>query len=178
MIELLPSRLENELGRLISPREKVFVKLRGTFSEGLVCTSTRVIILKSGFMTGQLFGINTFQLPYAHGAGVQVRFNLLTGYFELSAAGMQSSDKDFWNRDKKFSPAKAPNCVSIAGLNRANSFRRACTFILQHRAQGGDAIAAPGDQLAEFERLSNLRASGAISDAEFAALKKRLIDSL
>jgi hypothetical protein len=178
MIELLPSRLENELGRLISPREKVFVKLRGTFSEGLVCTSTRVIILKSGFMTGQLFGINTFQLPYAHVAGVQVRFNLLTGYFELSAAGMQSSDKDFWNRDKKFSPAKAPNCVSIAGLNRANSFRRACTFILQHRAQGGDAIAAPGDQLAEFERLSNLRASGAISDAEFAALKKRLIDSL
>jgi hypothetical protein len=178
MFELLPTRLEQELSRLISPGEKVFLKLRGTFSEGLVCTSTRVIILKSGFMTGQLFGTNTFQLPYAQVAGVQVRFNLLTGYFELSAAGMQSSDKDFWNRDKRFNPAKAPNCVSIAGPNRANSFRCACTFILQHRAQRGDAIATPDDQLAKLERLSNLWASGGISDAEFAALRKRLMDSL
>ena len=130
MIELLPSRLESELSRLISPGEKVFVKLRGTFSEGLVCTSTRVIILKSGFMTGQLFGTNTFQLPYAQVAGVQVRFNLLTGYFELSAAGMQSSDKNFWNRDKRFSPAKAPNCVSINGRGNAAKFQDACEFIM------------------------------------------------
>ena len=130
MIELLPSKLENELSLLLAPREEVFVKLRGTYSEGLVCTSTRVIILKSGFMTGQLFGTNTFQLPYAHVAGVQVRFNLLTGYFELSAAGMQSSDKSFWNRDKRFSPAKASNCVSINGRGNAAKFQTACAFIL------------------------------------------------
>jgi hypothetical protein len=86
-------------------------------------------------MTGQLFGANTFQLPYAHVAGVQVRFNLLTGYFELSAAGMQSSDKEFWNRDKKFSPAKAPNCVSINGRGNAAKFQAACAFILA-RANG------------------------------------------
>ena len=130
MIELLPSKLENELRLLLSPRERVFVKLRGTFSEGLVCTSTRVIILKSGYMTGQLFGTNTFQLPYAYVAGVQVRFNLLTGYFELSAAGMQSSDKNFWNRDKRFNPAKAPNCVSINGRGNASKFQQACGLIL------------------------------------------------
>jgi hypothetical protein len=81
-------------------------------------------------MTGQFFGTNTFQLSYAHVAGVQVRFNLLTGYFELSAAGMQSSDKEFWNRDKKFSPAKAPNCVSINGRGNAAKFQAACAFIL------------------------------------------------
>ena len=153
MIELLPSKLENELSLLLAPREEVFVKLRGTYSEGLVCTSTRVIILKSGFMTGQLFGTNTFPLPYANVAGVQVTFHLITGYFEVSAGGMQNTDKSFWNRDKRLDPAKAPNCVSIAGPNRASSFRRACTFILQHRAQGSDAISAPDDQLNALARI-------------------------
>ena len=130
MIELLPSKLEDELRLLLPPREKVFVKLRGTFSEGLVCTSTRVIILKSGFMTGQLFGTNTFQLPYSQVTGVRVRFNLFTGYFEISAGGMQNTDKNFWDNDKQFSPAKAPNCVSINGRGNASKFQRACGLIL------------------------------------------------
>jgi hypothetical protein len=130
MIELLPNKLEKELRQLLSPREKVFVKLRGTFSEGLVCTSTRVKILKCGFMTGQLFGTNTFQLPYSQVAGVRVRFNLFTGYFEISAGGMQNTDKNFWNNDKQFSPAKAPNCVSINGRRSASKFQQPCGFIL------------------------------------------------
>src|ERR1039458_9217163 len=130
MIELLPSKLENELRLLLSPREKVFAKLRGTFSEGLVCTSTRVIILKSGFMTDQLFGTNTFQLPYSQITGVRVRFNLFTGYFELSAGGMQNTDKNFWDNDKQFSPAKAPNCISINGRRNAPKFHRPFGWIL------------------------------------------------
>lgn len=42
-------------------------------------TDTRVIILKGGWMTGQLFGTDTFQCPYANIAGAEVKFHLLTG---------------------------------------------------------------------------------------------------
>jgi hypothetical protein len=177
MIEVLPSRLEAELGRLIAPREQIVVKLRGAFSEGLVCTGTRVMVLKSGFMTGQVFGTNTFQIPYSQVAGVQVTFHLLTGYFEISAGGMQNTPKSFWNRDKGFDPARAPNCVSLAGASQANRFRGACAVILEQRGMS-NSNSSQGDQVASLERLSRLRASGALTEAEFAAMKKSLINSL
>ena len=95
MIEPIPNGLEAALRQALSPGEQVFVKLRGTYKEALLCTSTRVIILKAGWMTSQLFGTDMFQCPYQNVAGAQVNFHLLTGYFELSAGGMQNSPKSW-----------------------------------------------------------------------------------
>jgi hypothetical protein len=135
MIEQIPDRLETTLQQSLAPNERVYVKLRGAFKEALVCTNFRVMILKGGWMTGQLFGIGTFQCPYANVAGAQVNFHLVTGYFELSAGGMQNTPKSFWNNDKSVSAAKAPNCVSISGSERAAKFRAACAFIMQAASQ-------------------------------------------
>jgi len=63
-------------------------------------------------MTGQLFGTDLFQCPYANIAGAQVVFNLVTGYFELSAGGMQNTRKSFWVSDHNVSAAKAPAVVA------------------------------------------------------------------
>jgi hypothetical protein len=81
-----------------------------------------VIILKAGWMTGQLFGTDMFQCPYSNVAGAQVNVHFFTGYFDLSAGGMQNSPKSFWNADKKVNAAKALNCVSTAGRDRADKF--------------------------------------------------------
>lgn len=132
MIEALPERLESALNQTLAPGEQVFVKLKGTFKEALICTSKRVMILKGGFMTGQLFGTNTFQCPYSNVAGAQVKFNLMTGYFELSAGGMQNTPKSFWNNDKSVNAAKALNCVSLSSREQANKFRQAAAFIMAH----------------------------------------------
>lgn len=93
LLEALPDRLEGELHKVLSPGEAVLLKIKGAFKEGLVCTDRRVIILKSGFMTGQTFGNNVYQEPYSNIAGVQVTFHLMSGYFELNAGGMQNSRK-------------------------------------------------------------------------------------
>ena len=130
MLEPLPERLERALSHTLAPNEQVFIKLRGAFKEGLVCTSMRIIILKAGWMTGQLFGTGMLQCPYANVAGAQVNFRLVTGYFELSTGGMQNTPKSFWNTDQGVSAAKAPNCVTISGPRRAEIFRDACTFIM------------------------------------------------
>src|ERR1017187_6324429 len=130
MIEPIPERLERALSQTLAPSEQVFIKLRGAFKEALVCTSMRIIILKAGWMTGQLFGTGMFQCPYANVAGAQVNYRLLTGYFEISTGGMQSTPKSFWNNDQGVSAAKAPNCVTISGQRRAEMFRDACTFIM------------------------------------------------
>lgn len=115
MIEPIPERLDGMLRQTLAPGERVFVQLRGAFTEALVCTDFRVLILKGGWMTGQFFGTNTFQCPYANIAGVEVKFQLVTGYFELSAGGMQNTPKSFWRSENKPRAAHALNCVSICG---------------------------------------------------------------
>ena len=138
MIEPIADKLERALGAALSPTEQVFIKLRGTFKEALVCTSTRVIILKAGWMTGQIFGTDMFQCPYVNVAGAEVNFHLLTGYFELSTGGMQGTPKSFWQGGSKPTAAKAPNCVSISGSEMAQKFRQACALIMGMAAQGSN----------------------------------------
>jgi len=130
LIEELPAKLEAALKELLRPDEPVYLKLKGAFKEGLISTDTRVILLKSGFMTGQTFGSNTFQIPYSNVSGVEVKFHLLTGYFELSAGGMQNMPKNYWSNTDASNPSKAPNCISLNSRDQAARFREACSFIL------------------------------------------------
>jgi hypothetical protein len=179
MIEPIPDRLERALRQTLAPGERVFIKLRGAFKEALVCTDSRVIVLKGGWMTGQLFGTDTFQLPYANIAGAEVKFHLLTGYFELSAGGMQGTPKSFWQGGSKPPAAKAPNCVSISGPERANKFRQACAFIMSMVSGGRQPYATAADGVADvLERLARLRNSGVLSEAEFRAKKAQLLAKL
>ena len=130
MIEEIPDRLERTLRQTLAPGERVLLTLRGAFKEALVCTNVRVPILKGGWMTGQIFGTDTFQCPYSMVAGAEVRFNLLTGYFELSTGGMQNVPKSFWDGGKKPMAAKALNCVSISGSEMAQKYRQASALIM------------------------------------------------
>jgi hypothetical protein len=76
------------LSEVLEANETVHIKLKGAFKEALVCTNKRVLILKTGFMTGQTFGSNVFQSSYRNITGVQVKKHLITGYFEFSAGGI------------------------------------------------------------------------------------------
>lgn len=179
MIEQLADRLEVALQRALAHGEWVFVKLHGAFKEALVCTDSRVMILKTGWMTGQLFGTDMFQCPYPNVAGAQVIFNLVTGYFELSAGGMQNTRKSFWNSDRNVSAAKAANCVTISGRDRADKFLKACAFIME-RANGRMPIQADGtdDAIAALQKLAKLRDDGVISDADFRAKKVAILSRI
>jgi hypothetical protein len=179
MIEPISEKLDRALNLALAPNEQVVVKLRGVYKEALVCTDSRVIILKAGWMTGQLFGTDMFQCPYRNVAGAQVKFQLLTGYFELSAGGMQNVPKSFWSTNKSISPAKAPNCVTIAGRDRADKFRQVCAFIM-HMASGGASagVQTGGDSINTLERLAKLRDTGVISSAEFEQKKAQILSRL
>jgi hypothetical protein len=179
MIEPIPEKLERALATSIHQNERVFVKLRGVYKEALVCTDSRVIILKAGWMTGQLFGTDMFQCPYPNVAGAQVNFHLVTGYFELSTGGMQNASKNFWSTSNSISPAKAPNCVTIAGRDRADKFRKACAYIM-HMASGvaSAGVQTGGDSINTLERLAKLRDTGVISAAEFEQKKAQILSRL
>lgn len=195
-IEKLPARLERALQRTLQPGEPIVFKLKGTFKEGLICTDSRVIILKGGYMTGQIFGTTAFQVPYTNVAGAQVTFHLISGYFEVSTGGMPNTSKSYWSQDKATAAAKAPNCVSLVSGPIADKFRQACGYIL-HRSAEVRVAAAPvvapprptavpreapataNDQvLQSLERLAQLKANGVLTEEEFLAKKQELLARL
>jgi hypothetical protein len=185
LIEDLPAVLETALANMLSPNEQVLLKLKGAFKEGLVCTDSRVIILKSGFMTGQTFGSDAFQLHYSAITGVQVTYRIMSGYFELSAGGSQNTPKNYWSNDRRDDPAKSPNCVSLNNNAMRDRFREASNFILsrvhelQHPTAAPVAAATPENAtLDALTKLGELHKAGVLTDDEFAAKKADLLSRL
>jgi Bacterial PH domain len=125
LFEQLPGRIESALTEILEPDETIEVQLKGAFKEGLVCTDHRLIIIKGGFMTGQTFGTNVFQVPYANITGVDVKKHMTSGYFEISTGGMQGTEKSYWSNKKGYNAKQAPNTVSIVGKSDAERFRKA-----------------------------------------------------
>lgn len=180
LIQAIPGGLERTLGESLTDGETVTIKLKGAFKEALICTDRRVLIAKSGFMTGQMFGGDLFQLPYAAIASAEVKFRLISGYFEVSAGGMQNTAKSYWSTDRNSDPAKSPNCVSLNSRAMANTFRQACTFIMEKVSASRTMPATPAqsvetDIAGAIERLWKLHADGALTRDEFEAGKLKLL---
>ena len=177
----IPSTLEKVIAANLASDEEVLVRLKGAFKEALICTDRRVMIAKSGFMTGQMFGSDVFQLSYGSIASAEVKYRILSGYFEVSAGGMQNSSKSYWAQDKNADPAKAPNCVSLNSKPQANTFRAACSFIMQRieLSRRGPPVSQPvaveTDIATAIEKLFSLKTAGAIDQAEFDAAKRKLL---
>ena len=183
LVHGLPTKLEAAVAKLLAPDEVIYIKIKGTWKEGLVCTDRRVIIVKSGFMTDHLFGTNIFQLPYSNITSVQVNRHWRTGYLEVSAGGMQNTNKSYWATDKGHSSSSAPNCVTLNSPELFDRFQLAATFITQRieAAHSGNAplpASAAADPMAVLERLVRLRDSGAVTEAEFEAKKRQLLDQI
>ncbi len=184
LIHAIPGGLQKTLDKNIAAGETVLVALKGAFKEALICTDRRILIMKAGFMTGQTFGSEVFQLSYSSIASAQVKYRILSGYFEVSTGGMQNTDKSYWSQDKALDPAKAPNCVSLNSRRQADLFRRACTFISEHidlyrrspvMSPVQNSEVSPLDISSAIERLWKLKLEGAIDQSEFEAAKSRLL---
>jgi hypothetical protein len=189
LVVRLPSSLDRILRANLKPDEEVLIALKGTFGEALVCTDCRVLIIKTGYMTGHIFGSNIFQLPYAGITGAQVNAHFLTGYFELSAGGVQNAPMSYWQdvsnsfhhrrgTQAPQSPEKSPHCVSLRRSDFA-TFREASTFIIekatQARSPAATAAHSPSDGIGLLEQLGKLRDSGVLTETEFQAKKAEIL---
>ncbi|MGF1275546.1 PH domain-containing protein [Acetobacter pasteurianus] len=184
LVEDLPSALKLKEDEILNNDEKIIIRLKGAYKEALICTNKRIIIIKTGFMTGQTFGSNTFQLPYKSIATAEVKYKMLSGYFEISAGGMQNTEKKFWSSNSSNSPVKAPNCISLDSKIQASKFREACSVIMdmvhglqKSRTEASTQPDASEDLVSKIERLWALKEAGAISTEEFNAAKAKLISS-
>jgi hypothetical protein len=149
LLQALPNTLEGLVQKNLLTGERILVRLKGAFKEALICTDRRVIILKSGFMTGHMLGSNVFQLAYDNVASAEVRSGMMTGYLAVTTGGVLSGAKSYWSSDKHTNPRYASNCVSLASRSQAASFRAAAAFIMERIEQSRRGLveqpAARGD---------------------------------
>ncbi|MBV9405624.1 MAG: SHOCT domain-containing protein [Acidobacteriaceae bacterium] len=177
MMEKIPRILESRLRDVLSKDEQPIIKLKGAFKEALVCTPSRVIIAKAGFMTGSPFGTNVLQLPYCDIIAVEVKFDLISGFFELSSGGIQIAAMNYWSLDKRSNPAKAPNCISITGSEMADKFTSACSIIMENITRKKGGTDASELELSALDKVASMFQNGLLTGEEFRAAKSKLLVS-
>ena len=180
LVDRVPNALERAIAANLMPDEPRLVVLKGAFKEALVCTPKRVIIVKQGFMTGQAFGSDAFQLPYPMITSVQVLWHILSGYFEISSGGVQNTPKSYWTGKGPGSATAAPNTIALANKAQAQRFRKACNLILDKVSEFRSpvpTIPVPAALSAsdEIAKLWALHQSGALTAAEFETAKAKLL---
>lgn len=182
MIYKLPGKLQKHLQTLLQPGEEVKIQLQGVGKQALICTSMRVMILKSGWTKGSTFGVSTFQALYDNITSVDVKGGLTSGYIEISAGGVQN--KTF---ELNAAASQAPNCVFFSRRDK-DKFNVAAGAILSFKQSKQEVVSStpfqevqsdPTDEIFQtIEKLGGLLEKNYITQEEFEEKKKVLLSRL
>ena len=177
----LKPRIKGSLFQNLKQNEVVKVVIIGAGGQAIVGTDTRLFVLKAGFLAGATFGAEVTSWSYRNLLGIQIHKGMRTGGVVVQAPGQTGYQTSYWGsgKDDLF---KAPNAIPVAGNWPAV---RAVVAELQNLidAAHAPAVAAPpnlppaqqASMADEMKKLSELHASGSLTDEEFTAAKKRLL---
>jgi Short C-terminal domain len=163
----------------LSDGEQVELYAQGNSDQTVVLTDRHVFILKTGFMAGQSFGGKATSFAYGQITAVEVRVSMMSGIFEIRAAGMSATDISYYGNSKD-SAYKAPNAIPI-NKNRAALFQDVAKRIREridatHSAQAPSAASPPpADIPGQLRQLAELRDAGVVTPEEFASKKSELL---
>lgn len=172
--------LINLATQLVPSSEMIIIMLKGDFKEFLIVTDQTLYIIKSGYMTGHMIGQGNFPMPLTQVSNTSVDFHFMSGYFTVSAPGLQNTPKNYWSTDRNLDPAKAPNTISLGAANK-DLFIKATQIINtklipELRNPLNSAIkenkVSAADELRSFKSLLD---DGIITQDEFEAKKKQLL---
>ena len=165
--------MAKEINKTVSPNETVIVAMKGIWKEYLICTDLQVYIIKRGLMTGHTFGGGVLKMPYHNITNAEVVYRMMTGYFELSAGGLENKHQTQYQSD----PSKQPNCLSIGRSDR-NAFEKASSIIMEKVSEahsGGTTQIINKSSADEIREYKALYDDGIITKAEFEKKKKELL---
>ncbi len=171
------------LAQNLSTDEEVLGTAIGSFGQTVVATTKKVIILKSGFMSGQTFGNKATSFDYRTLVGVEVRQGFAQGEFEILAGGLGNNQAS--TIGAKVNMAQQPNGLVFPKTD-AKAFNAMATKIrdMSHSAhsegqgQAGQGLSAEHPSVAAIKQLSELHDAGILSDSEFETKKKDLLSKM
>jgi len=164
----------------------------------LVGLGQRLLVIKVGFFAGATGGGRVSSYPYTDVVGIQTNTGFVNGALVVQVAGVNTTPGDFWassrpgQAGRNDDPFKLPNVVPITKRTltvHALDLERVRTLIREARgtsqannsappppvAAAADAGPDGADISQQLRTLADLHSSGALSDAEFEAAKRRVI---
>jgi len=160
--------------------DKIIVKLKGSFGEGLVITDKRLYVLKWGFMAGNFLGGRCIDFGYSNIVGLEIKKGWGTGTFEVLTPATQNAQKSYWGTGNN-SAIRSDNVVTFQS-NKFGLFQEAVkigrgqlqNLNLQsiHNSQSIPVTSNYSD----LEKLAELKGKGIITKEEFEAKKKKILD--
>jgi hypothetical protein len=98
----------------MTPDEQVLGQVIGNFSQAVIATTHKVLIVKHGLMAGQTFGGKATSYNYRNIIGVEVSTGFSQGEFEVIVGGLVTPAR---NRNK-VKAAEAPNAIVFPKNNQ------------------------------------------------------------
>lgn len=164
------------LSQHLATGEKVLGQVIGSFGQAVIATDHKLLIIKTGMMSGQAFGGKATGFDYRTVVGIEVRTGFAQGEFEVLAGGLGNNQRS--NLGAKVNMAEQPNGV-VFGKVDASAFN-AIAGKIRELSANAHAPAQPAagethsvaDELAKFAAL---RDQGVITEEEFQARKAALL---
>lgn len=140
----------------------------------LILTETGITIKRGikGFLFGGMMLRGDKTIPYSSIVAVQLKkAGLLAGYLQLTLSGgseaksglIQSTDDE--------------NSINFNNWGDNNAQFAEAKSLIEQRIHAADSVSTAHSNLDELEKLARLKEKGIISDKEFQAKKKQLLDS-
>ncbi|MBU4338173.1 SHOCT domain-containing protein [Patescibacteria group bacterium] len=153
--------------------EKIFVKLKGSFGEGLVITDKRLYVLKWGFMTGNTFGGKCVAFEFANITGLDIKKGFATGTFEVLTPATQNAQKSYWDNSKN-GAVQSDNVITFQSTE-FNSFQEAVKIGRERISKFHTGNNQEVSNYSELEKLAELKEKGVITEEEFNTKKKSIL---
>jgi len=175
-IEILHKKVKKVLDENINQDEKVLFCLVGAFKQSLIALTNRLLIIKTGHMADVPFGARTGSIMYKDITGIETHvsggLSLEVPYIEILTPSYDSNTK--------INPAKNLNCLPFNYRQRDEYLAQVKKLekLIMEAKQGEIPEQNKGkeDIVSKIERLAALYKDGALTEDEFQAAKKRLIE--
>jgi Short C-terminal domain len=175
----LRKRVVKALEENLTPGEMIVVVIRGAKGQAIVGSATRAFVLKPGFMAGASFGAEVTSWSYRNLVGVQLHKGMVSGSVVLQGPGQSGKRTSYWGSGDD-DPWKAPNAIPVAGdwnEVKAGVAKLRSLIDVAHNPEHTAAPPASPSVVDELKKLAELKDSGVLSDEEFAAAKRKLLET-
>ncbi len=182
LVEELPGGLKKTFESNVDPAEQILISLVGNAGEALVASDKKAYVLKAGYAAGAMFGGKCKAFPYRHITSVEFSCALTAGRIQITTAGAAEQSHGWKQSGILSSLADARQAENVVNFPKAKKdvFQEAATLIRQmadevHAEKPAAAVAAP-DPTDQIRKLAGLLKDGIITQAEFDAKKKQLLE--
>jgi hypothetical protein len=164
----------------LQPGETVEVLLVGEWNQTLVATSKRAFIFKKGLMTGSFFRKQATSWDFRNISGIELHRSMTMAAVVIQVPGVAPVTEIGRLSKGPNSVWEAPNAVVVNSAASAEPLVARLRELIAQAQSPTSSVPANDrpDAIEQIRKLAELRDAGILSEAEFEAKKRQLLERI